>query len=115
LWTGFLELVLEWPFSGYKEKRNRANHHPALAVLGLLLLGALLGAGLTWAWPLRVLPVVGVPGASLLLSPIAAGLLMAWWGRKRRAGGHPTTSLATWYGGAAFAFGAALARHLMVG
>jgi len=85
-----------------------------LAALGYLLLGAVLGAFLAWALPRRFLPFTGIPGLSLLLSPLGAGLLMEWWGRRRRAGGHSTTNLATWYGGAAFAFGAALARYFLL-
>jgi hypothetical protein len=112
--NALIELVLEYPFSRYKEQRERKNHHPAIASSGYFLLGGALGACLAWALPRRVLPIMAIPGLSLILSPLGAAFVMEWWGRRRRAGGHPATNLASWYGGAAFALGAALARYLLI-
>lgn len=112
--SGILEILLEIPLSKRKERRGVPNHAPIAAALGLFVLGGALAAVLTLAVPQRILPRGGTPGTSLILSPVGAALLMLWWGALRRAAGHPTTSLATWYGGAAFAFGAALVRFAMV-
>ena len=110
LLEGLLELGLE----GYQEARGRRNRGPVVATVGYLLLGALIGALWIWLAPGRILVGRSIPGASLLLGPLLGGLAMEWWGRHRRAGGHATTNLATWYGGAALALGIAVVRFFGV-
>lgn len=94
-------------------RRRRSN--PVLAAIGLVVLGSLIGLLVAWLFPERLLPALALPGASLVLSPLAAGLVMKVFGdwRKRR-GGDPS-ALATFWGGALFAFSFALVRWLMVG
>ncbi len=64
--------------------------------------------------PIRILPNSRFPGISLLLSPIAAGWIMKALGDWRRSRGHEPTVLATFWGGALFAFSMALVRRLRV-
>ena len=106
------ELLLELGWSGVKETLGRKNHHPALAALGYLVLGGLLGAASLLVWPERVVRPGPVPGLSLLIGPLVSGVAMHFWGGFRRAQGRSTTNLATFAGGAAFALGCALARLL---
>ncbi len=87
-------------------------------VLGLIfipLLGALMGLYLSNMIPERILPKPGVPGISLFLSPLVAGLLMKLFGDWRRSRGHEPTIMATFWGGALFAFSMALVRWMRVG
>lgn len=112
--AALLELLLEAPLSNYKERRDRENHSPLAATLGYFALGGVIGACAAWVLPARLFPATGFSGVSLVLGPLGAGALMEWWGRRRRAAGHSTTNLATWYGGAAFALGLALARYFLV-
>jgi hypothetical protein len=74
--------------------------------------------GIVWSvdFPQRlILRTYAIPGVSMLLAPVAAGLAMYWFGNwRRKHGGHPSR-LATFWGGALFGFGVALARFLMVG
>ena len=109
-----LSLVLEIPFeqgiSAYKKAWKRNNRSPVAASLGYALLGFVLGIVSVVLHPENVLPAVGFGGLSLVLAPVLAGGVMHAWGRHRRTEGHATTSLATFYGGAAFAFGLAVAR-----
>ncbi len=93
--------------------RRRRHANPVLAGLGYALIGALAGALSLLILPRRVLPVVGVRGASLILAPLATGLLMKTYGDFRRRRGHTTTGLATFWGGAIFAFSMALVRFLV--
>jgi len=110
LLEGLFELGLE----GLKEARGRENRHPLVASLGYLLLGGAMGALWVWLVPGRILVGRALPGASLALAPLFIGAAMEAWGRHRRAAGHATTNLATWYGGAAFALGIAVVRFFGV-
>jgi hypothetical protein len=98
-------------FTGAQE-RPRRNHHPLAAAAGYFLLGAILGALSAWLLPQPVLSPFLFPGLSVIVAPVGAGFAMAIWGEYRRAKGHPTTNLATWFGGAALALGLSLARFL---
>lgn len=91
---------------------KRAN--PFFAGCGLLLLGALVGllAGLILPDPL--FPHRHLPGISLVLAPVGVGTLMHLFGAWRRKKGGNPTCLATFWGGACFAFGMALVRWLMI-
>ena len=109
-----LEAFLEFGIEGYQHARGRKNRSPFVAALGYLLLGAALGALWVWLAPNRLLQGRTLPGVSLILGPLAVGGVMEAWGRHRRAAGHATTNLATWYGGAAFALGIAIVRFFWV-
>ena len=76
--------------------------------------GALVGLLSGVVLPERLLPAPRTPGLSLILGPILSGLAMYAWGSFRRERGRATTALATFEGGAAFAFGAALGRFVLV-
>jgi len=95
------------------QRRPPAN--PFLAALGYALIGSLVGFGSALVIPYRLLPPGGVRGASLLLSPLVTGLLMRAYGAFRRRRDLPATNLATFWGGATFAFFMALARFLAHG
>lgn len=120
------ELILEILASGGVEllvesrgKRDRAGrsrqHRPTLTLIGLLLLGVLVGIAGTLVVPRRILPPPAVPGLSLVLSPLAAGVAMHGLGRWRRASGHHPSRLATFWGGAVFALGMAVSRFVLLG
>ncbi|MET0553545.1 MAG: hypothetical protein ABW221_10945 [Vicinamibacteria bacterium] len=83
--------------------------------VGYAAAGFALGAGSVWLLPRRLLPLPATQGISLLLSPVVSGIAMHFWGSYRRAHGRPTTSMATFWGGAAFAFGCALGRFVAIG
>ncbi len=83
---------------------------------GSLTMGAAIGLNTLWLFHERLTPRRRVlPGISVVLVPIAAGIVMHFFGKwHRKHGGHPSP-LATFWGGALFGFGAALARFLIVG
>jgi hypothetical protein len=103
------EALLELGFGAFKAY-DRANRNPLLASVGYLLLGGALGAGATWLLPYRIVQPGPFPRLSLVLAPLVSGLAMHVFGKYRRANGHVTTNLATFFGGAAFALGASLVR-----
>jgi len=109
-----LEGLFELGIESFQRARGRSNRHPVTAAIGYLLVGAAIGGLWGWLAPARVVSVPLVPGASLLLGPLAAGAAMEAWGRYRRASGRATSNLATWYGGAAFALGIAIVRFFWV-
>ena len=110
LFQGLLEVLWELASSSYKVTYGRPNHHPIVAAIGYFVVGAALGAASLLVWPDRFFEPGPIPGLSLLLSPLGAGVAMRGWGAYRRTRGHETTNLATFLGGAAFAFGTALVR-----
>lgn len=106
------EVLLELGFTGVKEALGRENRNPAIAAIGYLLLGSALGGLSLLIWPHRWMQRGTVPGLSLVLGPFLSGAAMHFWGELRRAQGHNPTNLATFLGGAVFAFGVALVRFL---
>ncbi len=91
-------------------RRGRAAN-PALAGTGLFLLGGMLGFTSALVAPHRVWrPLLHPSGITVVLAPIVNGLLMHGFGAWRRRRGGDPSRLATFWGGAVFAFGLALAR-----
>jgi hypothetical protein len=94
---------------------DRTRAHPAVATAGVILMGATAGVIASLVWPTRILPTAPVRGVSLVVSPIVTGLLMDRYGQWREDRGWARTYVATFYGGALFAFSMALVRFLWVG
>lgn len=87
----------------------------AAIVLALLFVGGLAGYISALVLPTRLTserPLL--PGLSLVLAPMAGGVVMALLGRFLRERGRTPTPLATWWGGATFAFAYALVRFVVV-
>ena len=95
--------------------RQRGRAHPVLAGIGLLLIGGVMGLMLWLVFPVRLVTSGGIPGASLVISPMLAGLVMHSYGRWRESRGAAVSYTATFWGGALFAFGMASARFLLIG
>ena len=95
--------------------RRRPVLRAIVALIFIPLLGTLIGLFLSNMIPERILPKPSVPGISLFVSPLIAGLLMKLFGDWRRSQGHEPTMIATFWGGALFAFSMALMRWLRVG
>jgi hypothetical protein len=95
------------------EEPGRA--HPLLAAIALVLIGGVMGLILWLAYPARLFTSGRIPGASLVLSPMLAGLVMHYYGRWRESRGSEPSYTATFLGGALFAFGMALVRFLLIG
>ena len=107
------QLLIEvgWETVAHTGRRRKAANWFA-AALGFALAGSVVGFVSLFVIPHRLLPPTGVRGASLLLSPLATGLLMRTYGEFRRRRDLPTSNLATFWGGATFAFFMALVRFL---
>lgn len=115
-----LEVIAETAFALGREglaQTMRKGHtaHPVLAGFSYALIGALAGGLSLLILPQRLLPVGGLKGASLGLAPLVTGLLMKTYGDFRRQRGHTTTGIATFWGGAIFAFAMAVVRFLAYG
>ena len=119
IWELFLqllgELFLEAGIHSAGEPfRARTRTHPVMAAIGIVIAGALAGLVASLAWPARILQPGPVRGLSLIVSPIAAGILMDRYGRWSEEKGSEPSYLATFLGGALFAFSMALVRFLWV-
>lgn len=89
---------------------------PAVSAVGLVFVGAAAGLLSAWLFPHRLIETrVAFPGVSLLLAPLATGSAMYLLGERLRRAGRYTSSLATFRGGALFAFSMALIRWWVVG
>ena len=110
------QLVIELGFEYVAEFfRRRPTLSTVMAFIAIPLLGGFIGLILSNMFPQRIVPRATVPGISLLLSPLATGMVMKLFGDWRRSRGHKPTVLATFWGGALFAFSMALVRWLRVG
>jgi hypothetical protein len=105
-----VQILMEAGLATAQEAAGRENRSPALATIGYLMFGAVLGGLSMLLLPTRLFGVSPATGISLVVSPLVMGIVMQLWGGLRRAQGHRTTNLATFHGGAAFALGVALVR-----
>ena len=108
----FAQILIEAGMATAQEALGRHNRNPLLATIGYFLLGGILGALSLWLLPARIFGGAPASGISLIVGPLVMGIVMQLWGGLRRAQGHRTTNLATFYGGAAFALGVAVVRML---
>lgn len=120
LWEVILQIsgeaLLESGFRAAGEPfRRRSRAHPVIAGLGVALLGGLAGALTSLVWPARVFQPGPIRGASLFVSPFITGVAMDRYGRWREGRGVARSYLATFWGGALFAFSMALVRFVWVG
>jgi hypothetical protein len=124
-----VELVLELVFQvvaqiglalGLEALRHavsrRRSANPVLAGLGLVILGVGLGLAGSLLLPRAVFrPSPHLSGVSLVLAPLGSGAMMHLFGRWRRHRGGDPGHLATFWGGALFAFVVAATRWWCVG
>jgi hypothetical protein len=94
--------------------RRMAREHPIIAATGFLFIGAFCGLLSVWFVPQRMLPAPRLPGLSMLLSPLCTGFLMQRYGRWQVKRGKTASNLATFWGGAFFAFALAATRYAMI-
>jgi hypothetical protein len=94
--------------------RRRSRADPVLARVGYVLIGGVLGALSAFVLPRRLArdPLLSVVG--VLLNPLLFGLLSDYYGHLRRRKERMTTNLATFWGGALFAFSLGAARLAVI-
>ena len=117
LWETFLQVVAELLFAvGLPGVGDGRDHrlNKVLAAVGVALIGGLAGLVTSIVWPTRFFEPV-LPGASLLLSPLLSGFVMEGVGRWRERRQQTRSYIATYWGGALFAFAMASVRFLWVG
>lgn len=78
------------------------------------MFGGIAGGLTRWVFPSRVLVASVLPGASLVLSPILNGVFMHYFGAWRARHLRGQSFIATFWGGALFAFGFAVVRFALV-
>jgi len=119
----FLEVVLQVLFEGLIEvawealagSKRKTAVSPWLSGIALLMVGAAAGGVSAVVFPQRLTGILRVPGLSLILAPLVTGTVMQGFGNRRRSQGRTPSRLASFWGGAVFAFGMALVRFLIVG
>ncbi len=92
-------------FAGERKERN-----VFLDLFSSVVLGVVLGVVSLLIVPIHIIRTVAIPGISLFLAPVFVGATMYLWGRYRRKRGQRVSTVATFWGGALFAFSSALVR-----
>ena len=109
------EIIVELGWASLRHAvRSKRRPNPVLAVLGWAVIGGGCGAISALIFPHRVLPWHGRAGISVILAPLLTGAVMKIVGDRRRAAGKETTALATFWGGAVFAFALSAVRLWLV-
>lgn len=113
VWQVLFEVVtsLGWESLAHSMSRERESD-PVLAGIGLLILGVVAGLISLLVLRSRLAPHSVFPGISLILSPLATGLVMHQIGEYWRERGWDRPRTFTFWGGATFAFGMALVRYI---
>ena len=110
------EFLLEFGFRSMGESfRRRRRPNRFMSGVGVVLLGGLAGVLTSLIWPARMVRPGPLPGISLLASPMVTGVLMARYGKWQQDRGGRRSFVATFWGGAMFAFSMALVRFIWVG
>ena len=111
----FAEILIEFGFGAIaKAARERSRSHPIITVVGALLSGGLVGVLTSLIWPTRIFEPGPWPGVSLMLSPVITGLVMRSYGQWAERKRGQRSFLASFWGGALFAFSMALVRFIWV-
>lgn len=84
------------------------------ALFGYIILGSLFGFVSYLIYPKRIVDTGALSGISIVVSPIIVGLIMKKWGEHRTRSKKNITVLATFWGGALFAFAYAIVRYLLI-
>jgi hypothetical protein len=96
--------------------KRKPQVEPVATGIALALGGAAAGLLSAWLIPHRLIATRPVlPGISLLLAPLATGYAMHLLGNRLRRAGRYASDLATFRGGALFAFSMAVIRWWLVG
>ncbi|MCI0707868.1 MAG: hypothetical protein L0Y80_10675 [Ignavibacteriae bacterium] len=103
------ELLAELGASSFKPQRET---NRIVALIGCLFLGAFFGYLGLLIYPHRIVKEPILPGVSLVAVPVLAGLVMHYVGEWKKERGKQTSTIATFWGGAIFAFGSSLIRFL---
>ncbi len=93
--------------------RSKRKANPVLSIIGLIILGLIIGIIFSLIAPKRIFSNYPVTGLSLIISPLCVGTVMYYFGNWRRKKGTQTTIIATFWGGAIFAFVVALTRLII--
>jgi hypothetical protein len=108
-----LELAIE---SIWGTKRRDTDKSPILSAMGLILGGAVVGLLFCLLFPHRFLTDrFGFKGSSLIFAPLLTGLAMHFLGTQIRRFGRSPSPLASFWGGALFAFSVTLIRWWLIG
>jgi hypothetical protein len=85
-----------------------------LAFWGWFIIGAIIGYCTFLLLPRGIFPSNSMPGLSLILVPLLTGLATMQWGRIRQQQSKIRLTLASFWGGWSFAFGATLVRFVFI-
>ena len=95
-------------FKGEKESSN------GFKIFGIILFASIVGIVSLFIFPYHLFKPLIFPGISLILSPLIVGYITYRIGRWKKENNKKATVLATFWGGASFAFIVALIRFIFL-
>ena len=108
-----LDILFEFGFETFGDSRKEQKKtNPIIVLFGYFSLGVVMGFISILFFPRMLVQPSNIPGLSLIATPLVTGLALHTWGDYRQRNGKKTTILATFKGGAIFAFGTALVRFI---
>lgn len=109
------EILFELGLEGLRRVfRRQRRAHPIVSAIGFVALGAAIGALSGWYWPAPIMPASPQPGINVILAPLLVGLAMQEYGTWSASRGREPSYLATFWGGALFAFAMAGTRRWII-
>ena len=106
-----MEAGLESVRSAFGKGKKRSS---VSAYFGIAIMGFIVGMIISLCFPERIVKKPPLKGLGFVVSPLIVGAMMDAFGRWRKKKGHKISRLATFSGGALFAFCSALARWLII-
>ena len=94
--------------------KSDKEYSKSFQIIGLILLASLVGLSSIVIFPQKLFQTTLFPGISLILSPIIVGIIMHKIGEWKKEHNKKSTLLATFWGGASFAFIIALIRFIVI-
>lgn len=104
------EIGLELGFESFKFKKPI---NPIFTIFGFLILGGIVGFVSVLLFSELIIIKNKLTGLSIIISPICAGLVLHYFGKWKQEQGKTPTCLASFWGGATFAFAMAFTRWFL--
>lgn len=111
----FFEILIALGYESIASSfKGRKEVNKYLALAGCFLLGSFIGLLSYLIYPNYIIKITYLHGISLFVSPVIVGLIMKKWGETRIESNKSISILATFWGGAIFAFAYSLVRFLLL-
>lgn len=111
-----VQILVELGFdSFFRSFKSKKEINPFLAYFGIFFVGSIFGLISVFIFNKPIIQGYGMSkNTSLLITPLAAGLIMHFWGNWLTSKNKQKSWFATFLGGALFSFAIALVRWILI-